>query len=457
MAGQEDKASVDRGRYRGGIVRRASLSNPVPVMMPRPLLLVLGSLLVLALTTPVPAEAQVWKRAKKAAKETVERKAEEKTEAAVEGAIDGAIKCVIGDDACVEEAQRDDKTVVMTGADGEVIRDESGTPLTGAAMEESNTGIGDVNANYDFEPGERTLFAEDFTADNVGDFPRTLHYLSGGAEVVDAQGQRLVRFTSDGVFQVRLDEALPERFTLEFAAQVANAADVSIYFAEPVYDNDTRPFWGYEGDYLKVGNWRGSGLWSGNDPKAVKPYPKDQLLPVRVQIDEGYVKMYAGTDRIANVPRADLGRHDAITFAVNGRADRVVYLGPLRVAAGGKDLYSALEREGRVAVQDILFDTGTATIKPASAETLAEIGALLTEHADLRLLVEGHTDSEGDFAANMTLSTERAEAVRAYLLERHGIDGARLQIMGLGQTRPVASNDTEAGRAENRRVELVRM
>jgi OOP family OmpA-OmpF porin len=57
----------------------------------------------------------------------------------------------------------------------------------------------------------------------------------------------------------------------------------------------------------------------------------------------------------------------------------------------------------------------------------------------------------------MTLSTERAEAVRAYLLERHGIDGARLQIMGLGQTRPVASNDTEAGRAENRRVELVRM
>lgn len=418
---------------------------------------VLGGLLVLALTAPLPAEAQVWKRVKKAAKETVERKAEEKTEAAVEGAIDGAIACVVGDDACIKEAQQDGKPVVMTDADGEVIRDEGGAPVTAAEMEESNASIGAANANYDFEPGEGTLFAEDFTADNVGDFPRTLHYLSGGAEVVDAQGQRLMRFTSDGVFQVRLGEALPERFTLEFDAQVANAADVSIYFAEPVYDNDARPFWGYEGDYLKVGNWRGSGLWSGNEPKAVKPYPKDQLLPVRVQVDEGYVKMYAGTDRIANVPRADLGRHDAITFAVNGRADRVVYLGPLRVAGGGKDLYSALEREGRVAVRDILFDTGTATIKPASAETLAEIGALLTEHADLRLLVEGHTDSEGDFQTNMTLSTERAEAVRAYLVERHGIDGARLQTMGLGQARPVASNDTEAGRAENRRVELVRM
>jgi outer membrane protein OmpA-like peptidoglycan-associated protein len=409
------------------------------------------------LVSPIPAEAQVWKKVKKKAKQTVERKAEEKTEDAVESAIDGAIECVIGDDRCVEAAQEEGKTVVMTDADGEVIRDEGGTPLTAAEMETSTASIGDANANYDFEPGERTLFADDFTTDNVGDFPRNLHYLSGGAEVVDAQGRRLMRFTSKGVFQVRLDETLPETFTLEFDAQVAGAADVSIYFAAPVYDKDTTPFWGYEGDYLNVGNWRGSGLWTGSGPKAVKPYPKDQVLPVRVQVDEGYVKMYAGTDRIANVPRADLGRHDAITFSVNARTDRVAYLGSLRVAAGGKDLYSALESEGRVAVQDILFDTGKATIKSTSAETLAKIGALLTEHTDLRLLVEGHTDNEGDFAANMTLSTARAEAVRAYLLERHGIDPARLTTMGLGQTRPVAPNETEAGRAENRRVELVRM
>ena len=81
---------------------------------------------------------------------------------------------------------------------------------------------------------------------------------------------------------------------------------------------------------------------------------------------------------------------------------------------------------------------------------------MLQEHGDLRILIEGHTDAEGNAASNQTLSVERANAVRTMLVGL-GIDAGRLEATGFGQTRPVADNDTPTGREQNRRVELVRL
>jgi OmpA-OmpF porin, OOP family len=82
---------------------------------------------------------------------------------------------------------------------------------------------------------------------------------------------------------------------------------------------------------------------------------------------------------------------------------------------------------------------------------------MLKDHADLKLAIEGHTDNVGQADANQTLSEKRAAAVRQFLIDSYGINGARLQAEGLGQTKPVASNDTPEGRQSNRRVELVKM
>ena len=120
-------------------------------------------------------------------------------------------------------------------------------------------------------------------------------------------------------------------------------------------------------------------------------------------------------------------------------------------AAMAKDIAAT----GRVALYGIHFDTDKADIKPESAPTVNEIAALLTADPALKLYVVGHTDDVGGFDYNTQLSQRRAASVVRALTAEHGIAAARLQPAGVGLLAPVAPNDTEEGRAKNRRVELV--
>ncbi len=121
-------------------------------------------------------------------------------------------------------------------------------------------------------------------------------------------------------------------------------------------------------------------------------------------------------------------------------------------AAMGKDINAT----GHVAVYGILFDSGKSLIKPESAQAIAEIAKLLKGQPALKLYVVGHTDNEGGVESNVRLSQDRAEAVLQALVREHGIAAARLRAFGCGLFSPVAVNDNEAGRAKNRRVELVK-
>lgn len=126
------------------------------------------------------------------------------------------------------------------------------------------------------------------------------------------------------------------------------------------------------------------------------------------------------------------------------------------VTADASSLSDELNKSGHVAVYGIQFDTGKATIQPASATVLGEIVKLLQQNADLKLRVEGHTDNQGNAAANQTLSEKRAQAVVSWLTG-NGIAASRLTAKGLGAAKPVADNATEDGRAKNRRVELAKI
>lgn len=118
----------------------------------------------------------------------------------------------------------------------------------------------------------------------------------------------------------------------------------------------------------------------------------------------------------------------------------------------GKDIL----KDGHAAVYDILFDTGKADVKPESAAALEQIALLLQKNPSLTLFVVGHTDNVGTLTGNLDLSKRRAAAVVTALTTKHGIAAARLKADGVGPLAPVATNDNDAGRAKNRRVELVK-
>jgi len=107
-----------------------------------------------------------------------------------------------------------------------------------------------------------------------------------------------------------------------------------------------------------------------------------------------------------------------------------------------------------VNISDVLFDTGKYTLRPGAREKLAKVSGIILAYPSLKLEVEGHTDSVGTDEYNMQLSENRASAVRDYLVEQ-GINTSSIAARGFGESQPVATNDTAAGRQQNRRVELV--
>jgi outer membrane protein OmpA-like peptidoglycan-associated protein len=152
--------------------------------------------------------------------------------------------------------------------------------------------------------------------------------------------------------------------------------------------------------------------------------------------------------------QAERDRAAAREAAAQAERDKVAFRDQLR-----QQLNQVLEtRETArgliVNLSDVLFDTGSATLKPGTREKLARVSGILLSHPELKLQVEGHTDSVGDEVYNQRLSENRADSVRSYLVAQ-GIASSAVTTKGFGKSQPVASNDTAAGRQQNRRVELV--
>ena len=401
---------------------------------------------------PDAADAQ-FGELKKAAERAVEREAGNQ----VDRLLTNAIRCLVDDPVCYEEASASGEEVIFVDDQGQVITDDEGVPVTdreqaaAAAPSPQKPGEG-VWANYDFVPGDRVLFYEDFSADRVGDFPRRLQFLAGNMEIVEWEGGRYLRATNTSRLRVPLPETLPDRFTIEFDYHQSAGHKQSVVFPSD-HDGSRNQ---YGGSYFQVGN--NNGVLGEGPPSTMQSYrTREAMTRVSIQVDGSYVKMYLGEERVANLPAANITRGDRITFELLGNVNSPAYLGNVRVAAGGRDLYDRLEAEGRVATRGILFATNSDRIRPESTPTLNEIGRMLQEHPELRLRIEGHTDADGDEAHNLDLSQRRAASVSQYLVERHGIDAARLETSGLGESQPVADNTTPEGKQQNRRVELVRI
>jgi outer membrane protein OmpA-like peptidoglycan-associated protein len=298
--------------------------------------------------------------------------------------------------------------------------------------------------NYDFVPGDKVLFADDFSDDKVGDLPGRLKVLSGNVEVADFMGQRFLRATSDTHLMIPLGAKLPDKFTLEFDAIHTWGWATDVHFTDADHSDGL--------NYTTFGSTSGIGEFTSN-PSVDK---SSQLYHARIMADGDHVKVYVDGKRVANVPTANLSRANGVWIDGPANDDNPFYITNIRLAASDKTLFDALSATGRASTHGILFDTNSDAIRPESAPTLQAIGDMLHQHADLKLVIEGHTDNVGAGAANQSLSERRAAAVRQALIASYQIDAGRLTSKGYGATKPVASNDTPEGRQQNRRVDLVK-
>jgi OOP family OmpA-OmpF porin len=395
----------------------------------------------IALAAPPAVDAQgmlgrMKKKAEEAAKKKVEDRAEKKAGDVTDAALD-KVECKVSDEACVERAQSEGKEVVVT--------DESGAVVPGGASATMKPGQG-AWANYDFKPGDQILFFDDFTKDEIGDFPRRMEFSTGALEIVEWQGGRWLRANEDSKFYVPLPDVRPERFTMEFDYYIPNGW-VWIYFSD---EQKTRL------DLAGTGSANLSNSAARVNAAFTEPDGKAKMRRARLMVDGKYAKLYVDDKRVLNVPNANLERTNKILFFTDGNAETPSLFGNFRLAAGGKKLYDAIAATGRVATQGIYFDSGSDRVRPESSPTLKEIAQMLTEHPELKLTIEGHTDNVGGAQANHELSHKRAAAVKQVLVSTYSVDESRLTSTGFGDKKPVAKNDTAEGRQQNRRVELVK-
>jgi OOP family OmpA-OmpF porin len=217
-------------------------------------------------------------------------------------------------------------------------------------------------------------------------------------------------------------------------------------------------------------NWQTDGaviMGGGQDISKSQQHLRDddiakytgKLVHVRILMDSAYFKLYANEKRLYNIPELQFKRDTVIRLFLKGseEKDLALFVTGIRLAESETDvLYDALASKGRWATQGILFATGKADLQPESRPVLKEIASTLKKYGDLKILIEGHTDSVGAAASNLSLSDARAAAVKATLVSDFGVDGARVTTKGFGDTKPAAPNANAIGRAQNRRVEIVK-
>jgi outer membrane protein OmpA-like peptidoglycan-associated protein len=292
------------------------------------------------------------------------------------------------------------------------------------------------------------LVATDFSAEPVGRFPASqLKFGQGNVQIVELDGVKALEVSANSTFSLPLPRALPPDFTLEFQIRLGAPHMVTQVYFTPLTTIVSK----HPSAYLYLFHTPGV-YFQGKDLSSIRvPSIAKEFTPVRLQVDGEYLVMYVGPERAANIPTATIERTGSIEFKVLANPANRTYLKDFVVATGVSKLYDALAKDGSVTTRGILFDVNKDVLKPESTPVLEELRKALADHADLKVIIEGHTDNTGDDAHNLALSERRAQAVVKYLTGA-GIAADRVRSEGKGETVPVGDNATAAGREQNRRV-----
>jgi len=322
-------------------------------------------------------------------------------------------------------------------------------------------------SKFDFIPGEEVIFYDDFSDVSIGDFPLKWNTTAAGEIVTlnNVPGKWLTLVEEFSCYSPEIGITYPDNFTIEFDIVYPGNTDWLMEF----YVNDTDYLnngynpgdGGYSiatlGDDIIVGNYSniddgymreaGKGVIPAVNPREVVRYS--------VWVQGQRLRVYVKEKKVIDIPRAipkDLG---ANYFRISSQEKALI--SNFRLAVGAPDTRSRLLTEGKFVTRGITFDSGSDVIKPESYGVLKEIADVLKENGSMRIQIIGHTDSDGADDMNLTLSQKRSAAVKIALGKQFAIDGGRIETDGKGESQPVSSNSTTEGKANNRRVEFIKL
>ena len=416
-------------------------------------------MLIVAFACAGTADAQGWlkklgKVAEDAAKRTVESNVDRKTSQAV-------------DDAMNPDADRK-SSKKSSSSDGD------------ASYDEEEVEPQEENATYeqtDFVPGAVAFFEDNLQNEQMGEFPSKWDLIEGSTDVAIMKGKKCIHFepgTRIEPLMTNQQSYIPDVFTLEFdfwmndpKTELSNCYELEFKDADggDVYEIRI----GESYSKLEVtcrfmsttGDWRDSGAGKTWEMK------KNDWSHFAMSFNKRALKIYVNNKRVINIPNCKsavrMKIHQADWGGFHGNKN---YMTNFRYAKGAMELYeqkvtdmSAVEKAiaetGKFVTNNILFETGKATLKPESMEEIQKVADYMKKNPTARFEVQGHTDNQGSDKINAPLSQQRAEAV-VKALEGLGCDPFNMRAVGKGSHEPVADNATEDGRAKNRRVEFIK-
>jgi len=391
------------------------------------------------------------KRAEEAAKETVSRKVEDKTAQKTEKVMDTILNA--------------DKKIIGKGKGK-----KGGNKGNGEMYDENASEEFKMYSKFDFVPGNKILLFDDFSLDNIGDFPSKWN-TDGTGELITIDDEKWFMLTSKSTYIPDVSKSLPKDYTIEFdmltneleggstsAAilkvllhnhnsfnSVKDAVDVGIRVGQYVPTK-----------FLIENKVNGSKVIRNTVEKDVRSVILD-ITHVSIAVIGKRFRMWLNENKVVDVPRLVPDNITSFKLYPWGLGDGQLFITNLKIADGGQDLRGKLLNDGKYSTTGILFNSGSDQIKPESYGVLKQIAYALQQEKDMNLNIIGHTDTDGDDKLNLALSEQRAQAVKNILVSQFNIDEGRLQTEGKGESEPVSDNNTSEGKANNRRVEFVKI
>ena len=402
----------------------------------------------------------------------------ERAKQAVENNVGNKIEKGVNDLLDGKKKDKDSKKANDNEADDEVEE---------AAAKKETIDFAQIQAKSDFKRGANVFFEDDLSGERMGEFPSKWDLLEGSeVEVVNIKGAKAIRMEASRIQPLMEEkEYLPEEFTIEFDVLAQPAKEGSGWDGtldlimdgadgKRVFDirmsPEYHPYYGGEYNGIDWGwgaeNPNGTNMSGAPGTQTIKRYlKKNEWNHIAFSFNKRAFKMYLNYQRIVNIPNMIQPR----SWWMDGSSDsdKGIFVTNIVMAKGAVELYernatdysSAVEKAiaetGKFVTNNILFETGKATLKPESMEEIQKVADYMKKNPGARFEVQGHTDNQGSDKVNDPLSQQRAEAV-VKALEEQGVDPFNLRPVGKGSHEPVADNKTEEGRAKNRRVEFIK-
>lgn len=330
-----------------------------------------------------------------------------------------------------------------------------------------------ATTKFDFVPGEKVIFFDDFSQDAVGDFP-ALWTANAPGEINTlniAPGKWFNLNNSEGNYFLLKRIEFPKNFIIEFDIVPKKtggriAAGLILYGeTNPTeMDNNTHP--GNAGIMISIekGNWNTMGYKTGERDQirgssTLNPVEPEKVNHVIIWVQNRRVRIYHKDAKVMDMPTNiyEGSKFNRFCFRLSRGASCGSYISNFRITDASPDMRSKLITEGKLVSYGIYFDVNKDVVKSESYGTVKGIADILNENPGVRIRIIGHTDADGNDAANLDLSKRRAAAVKNELIKTFGIDAGRIETDGKGKIQPVAPNDNPSNKALNRRVEFIKL